>query len=91
MPMYEYKCEKCGLVFEVMQKFSDAPLTECKSCDGKVEKQISQTAFSLKGSGWYQQGYSSPAASSSAGPVDKPACPAATGGGCGGCPKAANE
>lgn len=89
MPMYEYKCKKCDLVFEVMQKFSDAPLTKCKSCDGVVEKQISQTAFSLKGSGWYQQGYSSPAASTK----EKPACPAAadSGGGCGGCPKAANE
>lgn len=90
MPMYEYKCKKCGLVFEVMQKFSDAPLTGCKSCDGVVEKQISQTAFSLKGSGWYQQGYSSAAAASS---KEKPACSAAanSGGGCGGCPKAANE
>ncbi|MEZ4599840.1 MAG: zinc ribbon domain-containing protein [Syntrophotaleaceae bacterium] len=84
MPVYEYKCEECGLVFEAMQKFSDPPLTECRSCGGPVEKQISQTAFALKGHGWYQQGYSSTQA--------KPACPAAeTGGGCGGCPKAANE
>lgn len=84
MPMYEYKCEECGLVFEARQKFSDEPLTECKACNGPVSKLISQTAFALKGSGWYQQGYSKTA--------PKAACSSAgTGGGCGGCPKAANE
>jgi putative FmdB family regulatory protein len=84
MPMYEYKCEKCGLVFEAMQKFSDPPLTECKSCGGPVEKLISQTAFTLKGDGWYQHGYSSP--------TPKAACPPpGAGGGCATCPKAAND
>jgi putative FmdB family regulatory protein len=84
MPMYEYQCEECGLVFEARQKFSDDPLTECKTCGGPVNKLISQTAFALKGSGWYQQGYSKPAA--------KPSCSSTgTGKGCGGCPKAANE
>lgn len=85
MPMYEYRCEACGLVFEARQKFSDAPLTECHSCGGPVQKLISQTSFALKGSGWYQQGYSEKSA--------KPAaCPSAgAGGGCAGCPKAANE
>ena len=84
MPMYEYKCEECGLVFEARQKFSDQPLTACKVCSGPVSKLISQTAFALKGSGWYQQGYSKSA--------PKPACSSAgAGGGCGGCPKAANE
>ncbi|OEU59509.1 MAG: transcriptional regulator [Desulfuromonadales bacterium C00003094] len=84
MPMYEYQCEKCGLVFEARQKFSDDPLTGCQACGGPVNKLISQTAFALKGSGWYQQGYSKSAA--------KPACSsAAAGKGCGGCPKASNE
>ena len=49
MPMYEYKCQECGLVFEARQKFSDAPLSECRECGGRVEKLISQAAFSLKG------------------------------------------
>ncbi len=84
MPMYEYQCEECGLVFEARQKFSDDPLTECRACSGPVNKLISQTAFALKGSGWYQQGYSKSAT--------KPACStAAAGKGCGGCPKTANE
>jgi putative FmdB family regulatory protein len=85
MPMYEYQCEKCGLVFEARQKFSDAPLAECKACRGPVKKLISQAAFSLKGGGWYQQGYSE-------GSGKPAACPSAgAGGGCSGCPKAANE
>jgi putative FmdB family regulatory protein len=85
MPIYEYACEKCGLVFEARQKFSDAPLTTCTSCDGSVKKLISKTGFTLKGSGWYQQGYS---------PAAPAACAAAgegQGAGCAGCPKAANE
>ena len=83
MPVYEYQCEACGVVFEAMQKFSDAPLTECKSCGGPVKKLISQAGFALKGGGWYQQGYSEKTA--------KPAaCDGAAGGGCAGCPKAAN-
>ena len=82
MPVYEYKCHDCGIVFEARQKFSDAPLTACASCGGKVEKQISLTGFALKGGGWYQSGY---------GDSSKPAaCPSAgEGGGCAGCPKAA--
>ena len=82
MPLYEYQCEACGLVFEARQKFSDAPLTECTSCGGAVKKLISQSGFALKGGGWYQQGYSESKA---------PACPAAGSGGCSGCPKASNE
>ena len=79
MPMYEYKCRECELVFEARQKFSDAPLTECKSCSGAVDKIISQSGFALKGGGWYDQGYSSAKA---------PSCGAASSS-CGGCPNAA--
>ncbi|MFQ5328607.1 MAG: FmdB family zinc ribbon protein [Thermodesulfobacteriota bacterium] len=57
MPIYEYKCKKCGKEFEMMQKFSDAPLTKCIHCTGKVEKLISQSSFALKGSGWYATDY----------------------------------
>ena len=51
MPMYEYQCKECGLVFEARQKFSDDPLTECRECGGSVTKLISQTGFALKGGG----------------------------------------
>ena len=57
MPMYEYQCKECGLVFEARQKFSDPPLTECRECNGEVAKLISQAGFALKGGGWYDQGY----------------------------------
>ena len=57
MPLYEYQCSKCGRVFEVIQKFSDAPLTTHEDCGGKVEKLLSAPAFHLKGSGWYVTDY----------------------------------
>lgn len=67
MPIYEYKCNECDHVFEAIQKFSDAPLTECPECKGKVEKLISQSAFHLKGGGWYKDGYSSSSSSKDSG------------------------
>src|SRR6266404_2850464 len=57
MPIYEYRCEKCGDQFEIIQKFSDRPLKSCPSCKGKLTKLISQAAFQLKGSGWYVTDY----------------------------------
>jgi putative FmdB family regulatory protein len=65
MPIYEYRCEKCGKVFEVLQRFSDDPVKIHEACGGQVEKLISQSAFQLKGSGWYATDYakgSAPAA-----------------------------
>jgi len=83
MPLYEYRCDACSKTFEARQKFSDAPLSECRFCGGPVQKQISQTGFALKGGGWYNEGYSSgkPA----------PACSGGSQGGCGGCPQASNS
>jgi putative FmdB family regulatory protein len=57
MPLYEYRCERCGKVIEVLQKYSDAPVEIHESCGGKLEKLISQSAFQLKGSGWYATDY----------------------------------
>ena len=57
MPIYEYKCSKCGEIFEAFQKINDNPLNKCKFCSGKVERLISQTSFQLKGSGWYMTDY----------------------------------
>jgi putative FmdB family regulatory protein len=55
MPIYEYRCQSCGHEQEVMQKMSDAPLSDCPEC-GKdtFKKLISAAGFQLKGSGWYQ-------------------------------------
>ena len=81
MPVYEYQCQACSNQFELRQKFSDEPAKECPKCGGEVRKLISNTAFALKGGGWYAEGYG---ASKSA---EAPACP--SGGSCAGCPSAA--
>jgi putative FmdB family regulatory protein len=54
MPIYEYRCQACGLEKEFLQKLSDAPITECPSC-GKaaMTKLVSAAGFQLKGTGWY--------------------------------------
>ena len=57
MPLYEYKCAKCGDVFELIQKFSDEPLHEHPGCGGAVEKLVSVSALQFKGSGWYVNDY----------------------------------
>ena len=54
MPIYEYRCSSCGHELESLQKFSDAPLTTCPSCNtDALVKQLSAGGFQLKGSGWY--------------------------------------
>ena len=54
MPIYAYKCESCGFAKDVLQKLSDAPLTDCPSCaKPSFQKQVTAAGFQLKGSGWY--------------------------------------
>jgi len=57
MPIYEYECEKCGELIEIVQSFSDSPLTTCKKCSGKLNKLVSHSSFHLKGTGWYVTDY----------------------------------
>jgi putative FmdB family regulatory protein len=58
MPLYEYECEaENGRRFEIIQKFSDEPLTVCPSCGGPVRKLISSPAIQFKGSGFYITDY----------------------------------
>ena len=59
MPLYEYECKQCGRRMEKIQKFSDAPLTECPHCGGQLEQLLHAPAVSFKGSGWYADLYSS--------------------------------
>lgn len=67
MPIYEYACSGCGNVTEVRQGFSDPPLDKCQQCSGQLQRLISQTAFHLKGSGWYVTDYSKKASSGACG------------------------
>jgi putative FmdB family regulatory protein len=71
MPLYEYLCSKCGEKFEVIQKFSDQPLTVHEACGGAVERLISLSGFSLKGSGWYATDYAKSGSSSQKKDSDK--------------------
>jgi len=54
MPIYAYRCEACGFAKDMLQKLSDAPLSQCPEC-GKdaFRKQVTAAGFQLKGSGWY--------------------------------------
>jgi putative FmdB family regulatory protein len=54
MPIYAYRCASCGHDKDVIQKFSDAPLTLCPVCGADAfRKQLTAPSFQLKGSGWY--------------------------------------
>jgi putative FmdB family regulatory protein len=57
MPTYDYKCEACGQVYEVKQRFADAPLTTHEGCGGTVQRLISVPALQFKGAGWYVNDY----------------------------------
>lgn len=62
MPIYEYQCQACGHQFETTQRITESPLTDCPACSRpRLERLISATSFLLKGSGWYKDGYGSPA------------------------------
>ena len=53
MPTYEYECSDCSNRIEVFQSFSDAPLTSCEACGGKLKKVFHPAGIIFKGSGWY--------------------------------------
>ena len=73
MPIYEYRCKKCGFQKEFLQRLSDAPLKDCPEC-GKpaLSKMVTAAGFHLKGTGWYATDFKS----SGAKPAGKPAKPA---------------
>jgi len=54
MPIYEYRCGKCGFQKEFLQRMSDAPLTGCPTCGKRsFRKMVTAAGFHLKGTGWY--------------------------------------
>ena len=71
MPIYAYKCSSCGFAKDVLQKFSDAPLTQCPECGAEAfSKQLTAPGFQLKGTGWYATDFKN--SGSSAKPEAKP-------------------
>lgn len=57
MPIYEYRCDRCGEEFELFRSITDNGTPNCKFCDGPVKKLISRSSFHLKGTGWYVTDY----------------------------------
>ncbi len=53
LPVYVYRCEQCGSEMEKRQSFSDAPLTECERCGGRLRKVLTPAVVIYKGSGFY--------------------------------------
>jgi putative FmdB family regulatory protein len=56
MPIYEYRCDK-GHTFEVLQRMSDDPVTECEVCGASVQRVFHPVAVHFKGSGFYNTDY----------------------------------
>jgi putative FmdB family regulatory protein len=90
MPIYAYQCESCGHAKDVLQKMSDAPLTDCPACGApSFRKQLTAAGFQLKGSGWYATDFkggtgASESSKSAEAPATKPDAAPAAAGGCGG-------
>ena len=60
MPIYKFKCDSCGYEFTVIRKISDDGEVICENCSSNLtSKMLSRTSFSLKGTGWYKDNYSS--------------------------------
>ena len=57
MPLYEYKCEKCGHKFEKIEKYSAPETRKCPDCGAKAHREISSSAIQFKGTGWYVTDY----------------------------------
>ena len=54
MPTYEYRCKSCGHGFDIVQAFTDDPLTECPECGGALKKVFGNVGITFKGSGFYK-------------------------------------
>lgn len=70
MPIYEYACQRCGRLVEVMQKVSEPGPAKCEACKGKMTRVMSRSSFQLKGGGWYRDLYSSSPAGGSSSEAD---------------------
>ena len=58
MPIYEYRCEQCGHLVDLIQKRTDPPLETCSRCGGSMKKLLAAPALQFKGSGFYITDYS---------------------------------
>ncbi|MET8906647.1 FmdB family zinc ribbon protein [Micromonospora sp. NPDC004551] len=73
MPTYQYACTACGHQLEAVQSFSDAPLTECPACEGRLRKVFNSVGIVFKGSGFYRTDSRSSGSDSATSTTSKPA------------------
>jgi len=73
VPLYEYKCLKCGRKTEKIENVDGPHLKKCPHCGGKVEALFSAPAIQFKGTGWYVTDYGGKKSSGDSGKDDKPA------------------
>lgn len=74
MPIYEYRCQKCGHELETLQFMNEDPLTDCPECgEAALKRKISAAAFRLKGGGWYETDFKKDKRRNVAGEGDKKA------------------
>jgi putative FmdB family regulatory protein len=83
LPLYPYKCAKCGHRFEKIEPYDASEVKKCPKCGGKAERQLAPPAIQFKGTGWYVTDYAGkgsaakPSESSSSDGDSKPADKAA--------------
>ncbi len=73
VPTYQYACTACGHQLEAVQSFSDAPLTECPACEGRLRKVFNSVGIVFKGSGFYRTDSRSSGSDSTTSTTSKPA------------------
>lgn len=71
MPLYPYRCTKCGYKFEKIQSFSSEPERECPKCQGVLERPLTAPGLHFKGAGWYVNDYAGGKSSGTAGETAK--------------------
>lgn len=71
MPIYQYKCQGCLTIVELMQRINEPPLTECSSCGRELKKIIAPAGIIFKGSGFHVTDYKSAGNSAEASSADK--------------------
>jgi putative FmdB family regulatory protein len=72
VPLYEYKCLKCGRNTEKIENVSGPHLKKCPHCGGKVESVITAPSIQFKGAGWYVTDYAGKKSGSDGEKADKP-------------------
>jgi len=93
VPLYAYRCTKCGHRFEKIQHFKSEPELVCPVCQGVLERPLTAPRFHFKGSGFYVNDYagkssSAPATETASAATSSEATPPC-GGSCATCPAAA--